>query len=384
MPFLPQMPKGLAATLFLTGTIALVIGCGGGGSAGGGTLTGTNTGTNTNTTTNGSTNGTNTTTNTTTNGGTTGSTTGTIPNNKIFYSLGTGTGTEVYHIDPNGQNDTLYGTLPDGYSGFGANPQVVEFVFGHDDPGTQAVKYGLFVNGTVNVAGASQLTARTFDAIGTIQFTPDGQTILFTASIVQNPGTINEEEVWSLYRITRNGGLQNPTKLDDGEDLDISPDGTRVVYTKLTGTFGEIYTRNVDGTGTATRLTNNTFEDWMPQYSKDGQRIVFSSDRNGTNFDIYTMTTAGGGVVNVTNTGSADEYGPSYSADSTQISFVVLALDPSQTGLFRINANGASRTALKLAPNINLQTWWSPGTGNGPQRLFGRLSMDDGKRRRRS
>ena len=46
----------------------------------------------------------------------------------------------------------------------------------------------------------------------------------------------------------------------------------------------EIYVMNADGSG-QTRLTNNNAEDWEPNWSPDGTKIVFVSNCDG-NFEI--------------------------------------------------------------------------------------------------
>jgi len=59
--------------------------------------------------------------------------------------------------------------------------------------------------------------------------------------------------------------------------LDLSPDGRTIVFELL----GDLYTLPVEG-GTATRITGGQAYDMQPRYSPDGGRIVFVSDRNGS------------------------------------------------------------------------------------------------------
>ncbi|MDX1394248.1 MAG: amidohydrolase family protein [Gemmatimonadota bacterium] len=59
--------------------------------------------------------------------------------------------------------------------------------------------------------------------------------------------------------------------------LDVSPDGSTIVFELL----GDFYTIPIAG-GEATRITSGQAYDMQPRYSPDGSRIVFVSDRDGS------------------------------------------------------------------------------------------------------
>ena len=50
---------------------------------------------------------------------------------------------------------------------------------------------------------------------------------------------------------------------------------------------------------------NNNAEDWGPDWSPEGDKIVFTSKRDG-NYEIYTMNADGSNQVNLTNNPAAD------------------------------------------------------------------------------
>jgi imidazolonepropionase-like amidohydrolase/Tol biopolymer transport system component len=73
-------------------------------------------------------------------------------------------------------------------------------------------------------------------------------------------------------------------------NLDVSPDGKRVVFDLL----GDIYAMSIDGSGTspATRLTSGPAFDMQPRFSPDGRRIAIASDRDGL-WNIWTIDADG-------------------------------------------------------------------------------------------
>jgi TolB protein len=62
----------------------------------------------------------------------------------------------------------------------------------------------------------------------------------------------------------------------------------------------EIYTINVDGSGEK-QLTDSPGLDGDPSWSPDGDRIVFTTDRDG-NWELYTMNANGSDQRRLTNT----------------------------------------------------------------------------------
>ena len=101
--------------------------------------------------------------------------------------------------------------------------------------------------------------------------------------------------------------------------------GKIAFYSFRDGNF-EIYVMNADGTG-QTRLTNDLFApegcpcDSHPDWSADGTKIAFISDRaDENNEDIYVMNADGSGQTRLTDSIHEDSY-PSWSPDGTKIVF---------------------------------------------------------------
>ena len=62
---------------------------------------------------------------------------------------------------------------------------------------------------------------------------------------------------------------------------------------------------NADGGG-QTRVTNSPADDFEPAWSPDGQKLAFTSDRDG-NREVYLMNADGSGQTNRTNNAAIDQ-----------------------------------------------------------------------------
>jgi len=76
-------------------------------------------------------------------------------------------------------------------------------------------------------------------------------------------------------------------------DVDVSPDGTRLVFSLL----GDLYLLPIAG-GTAERLTSGPAWDVQPRFSPDGREIAFTSDRGGGN-NLWRIGVDGNNAVQV-------------------------------------------------------------------------------------
>lgn len=100
-------------------------------------------------------------------------------------------------------------------------------------------------------------------------------------------------------RLTFTGGSDDV--LGDDSMPDFSPDGKRIVFTSNRDQQGEIYVMNANGSGQK-RLTRRAGDDWAPDFSRDGALIAFTQ-LPGT---IWVMNADGSGLRRLTNGVDAD------------------------------------------------------------------------------
>jgi TolB protein len=97
-----------------------------------------------------------------------------------------------------------------------------------------------------------------------------------------------DDEIWTMkpdgsdkQQLTKNG----KTTYDFVPDW--SPDGTRLVYTRIVGGVYDLIVMNADGTNKV-NITDDAKSQGRPAWSPNGQWIVFNQTQNGTD-SIYKI-----------------------------------------------------------------------------------------------
>ncbi|MCP9490498.1 MAG: hypothetical protein MSC31_11570 [Solirubrobacteraceae bacterium MAG38_C4-C5] len=226
---------------------------------------------------------------------------------------------------------------------------------------------------TVNPDGTGE-TVLTNNTVrdGDPSFSPDGANIAFESF---------RDGFSEAYRIGSDGS--NPVRLttsgaNEDRSTNWSPDGTKIVFhsTRDAATSGgnvppganpfEIYIMNADGSDQV-RLTDNIFQDSFPQFSPDGSRIAFTTNRDG-DFEIYTMNPDGTDPRRVTTSLGEDAH-PTWSPDGTQLTFHSRRAGGIE--IFRQNADGSGE-----ATQLTDATRETDGTAEGGFSFFPVWSPD--------
>ncbi len=121
-----------------------------------------------------------------------------------------------------------------------------------------------------------------------------------------------------------------------------SPDGSKIIFRTDRDGNHEIYVMNADGSNPV-NLTKHPAEERSPAWSPDGRRIAFSSDRHGDR-DIYVMNADGSNAVRLAVPGE-DEY-PTWSPDGTEIAFTSFCATCTGAALHVMRSDGTDRRLI--------------------------------------
>ena len=118
-------------------------------------------------------------------------------------------------------------------------------------------------------------------------------------------------------------------KAEQFSNLSWSPDGKEIVFQGLSEGQGDLYLYNFD-TKKVKQLTNDKYTDYQPCFSRDGKKIIFSSDRTtydrslsqDITFNLAELDLATGKVTDINVFNGANNLDPQYSADGKQVYFL--------------------------------------------------------------
>jgi Tol biopolymer transport system component/actin-like ATPase involved in cell morphogenesis len=227
---------------------------------------------------------------------------------------------------------------------------------------------------TMNADGSDprQITDGQADELVHPDWSPDGQRIVFASNTTEGNNGDGDVEIWTvnadgtdLQQLTDNVGIRDAAP-------DWSPDGARIAFssqrtdTDAGGGDLDIWTINsIDGQD-AQQLTDNDHDDDTPDWSPDGQQIVWETSVRG-NLDIYRMNADGSEKVEVI-AGPGEDAWPMWSPDGDAIAYHA---NDASAGLgwdiYTATAQGGSIERLTSDESENHRPNWSP---DGDQLTF--------------
>lgn len=156
----------------------------------------------------------------------------------------------------------------------------------------------------------------------------------------------NRTGQWEIYRMNPDGtGVTQLTfnSPDYNYSPEWSPNGQQIVFEARRNNNWDVYVMNADGSNVR-QLTTDPATDRVPAWSPDGNLIAFGSNRRG-NFDVYVMNTDGSNARAITTNVSTDYY-PDWSPDGISLTY-----QSNRTGtlqIYRQRIDQDESTALQL------------------------------------
>jgi len=136
---------------------------------------------------------------------------------------------------------------------------------------------------TMNARGRRlRPVAETFENEIEPAWAPDGRTLFFASDRYGN---------WDILASDLGGGKRRRLTGPETEDRTpaVSPDGRYVVYARREGDGPyKLWAMNADGSS-KTRLTAGSGNDLYPRFNRQGEALVFASDRSGA-YEVYKLT----------------------------------------------------------------------------------------------
>lgn len=162
---------------------------------------------------------------------------------------------------------------------------------------------------------------------------------------------------FQLYRMRADGTGRESLSFAYHSSLNWSPDNRFLVFTvrvNYSGDF-EIYRTDIAQKDTI-RLTGGTGISVMPQWSPDGDSIVFASSRTGR-MHIYQMDADGNQQTALTS-GNRDYSLPQWSPDGQWLAMV--EADDNTREIVRMHPDGSALQAITTDGGYNSHPRWSP------------------------
>ncbi len=193
------------------------------------------------------------------------------------------------------------------------------------------------------------------------RWSPDGRSIVFGA---------RAESGRQAWLVSPDGsGLRALTTAGDHLPYGWSPDGQFVLVISF-GREQNLWGVPVDG-GPRLQITSRDGEEWWPQWSPQGDRVVFYTTWGEAMTDIWTADVATGALTQVTDL-EVEDFLPAWSPDGRWLAFN--SDRASKSGLWISRPDGADATPVATDGRVGSLPAWSP---DGAALAFSQLATKD-------
>jgi Tol biopolymer transport system component len=188
--------------------------------------------------------------------------------------------------------------------------------------------------------------------VSSVAWTPDGTELILASG------------QWGSSRLSRLriAGMERPRALEftlTGTNHPAMSRQGHLVYSEISSDVN-IWRANLSSPGRAADSPApaivSTRKDFNPQFSPDGKRVVFCSDRAG-NLEIWVSNVDGSNAMQLTSMRASNIGSPRWSADGTRIVFE--STKEGQNELYVINATGGEPRRLTNDPASDSVGSWS-------------------------
>jgi Tol biopolymer transport system component len=229
--------------------------------------------------------------------------------------------------------------------------------------------FGAFVHIVPVAGGEPKVLMPTSVRRGRLAWIAGGKEILFAAVPLAEDGGQPKPSSFgrastSLWSVPADGGQARPLAgTERAVDVVVSRDGHRLVYSQ--GTFDmDIWRLDLRQEGasgeTQTRFAPSNESDANPQFSPDGERVAFASQRSGQ-YEIWIVDGKGRHPLQLTSLGreGGSVACPRWSPDGKWIAFDFTAKGGTNVDIYTISASGGTPKQVTTSPAIDSIASWS-------------------------
>jgi len=178
------------------------------------------------------------------------------------------------------------------------------------------------------------------------RWSPDGRWILYSMAVAGNT---------DIYRVSSAGG-GTPVRLTDTPGIDVggsfSPDGSKIVFESDRSGSQQIYVMNTDGSDQR-RITFFSGRSGTPEWSPRGDQIAFTHIAG--NFRIAVMTPDGRNMRHLTD--AWHDEGPTWAPNGRIVQFFRTEQGSGQTSIWQVDVTGDYERRLNTPVGASDPAW---------------------------